>query len=73
MLEPEKENFEEFFLIQAMLWSSETWQLSPLIEVYIKKTSTLHEFGEIVAKACEFEGKELKCTKIASTWNFHRV
>lgn len=55
-------------------WDPSDWSLSDLVEVYIPKSATLNDFGEILsAKFGHIARDSIECTKINSSWNFSRV
>ena len=64
---------EESLLILVKVWQSDTWELGPPIELWVKRGSTLEEMAAVLSSTLGVPAETLMAAKINSPWNFHRV
>ena len=64
--EPEDIDNDEI-IIMIRSWSPETWKITPMKEIIVKRYSTMEDFSYILAKEFpEIERENLECCKINS-------
>ena len=66
---------DQSYLAMVKLWDPSDWTLSDLVEVYVPKTATLDDFGQLLDSrfGASISRDNIMCTKINSSWNFSRV